>query len=288
MSELLALLAFGFVLGMRHATDPDHVVAVTTLVTREGRIARAMRLGIAWGIGHTITVMIVGGAIVLFRLTVPPRLGLSLEFAVGLMLIALGVVALTARRGETRHPTTLRATFRPVASQPLPGALLAVHAHAPATRHVHVHAHGDYVHTHVHGHGADGHGHADEATPQARLDGALGGWRAYGLVRPLVVGVIHGLAGSAALALLVLTSIGDPLSGLAFLAVFGAGTVIGMMVVTALLAVPLELSARRLPSLHVALQVGAALLSVAYGLYLTWEIGFAHGLFSATPNWTPH
>jgi high-affinity nickel-transport protein len=288
VSELLPLLAFGFVLGMRHATDPDHIIAVTTLVTRESRIVRAMRLGLAWGVGHTVTVMLVGGAIVLFRLTVPPRVGLSLEFGVGLMLIALGVVALGRRLGGDREVPGLRAAFRPVAVQPLPGTLLATHAHAPATRHFHVHTHGDYVHAHVHDHGVQGHGHAESATPQARVDRLFGGWRAYGPIRPLVVGIVHGLAGSAALALLALASVDDPLRALVFLALFGGGTVLGMMLLTALVAVPLELSARRLPSFHVALQVGAALLSIGYGGYLMWQIGFAEGLFSATPNWTPH
>src|ERR1700728_2586135 len=95
MAALFAILLLGFFLGMRHATDPDHVVAVTTIVSRERTMLHATVIGALWGLGHTITILAVGSAIILFRLTIPPRIGLSMELCVGLMLILLGILNLT-------------------------------------------------------------------------------------------------------------------------------------------------------------------------------------------------
>src|SRR5918999_1973014 len=91
MLSSFSVLALGFLLGMRHATDPDHVVAVTTIVSQQRSVARAARIGALWGAGHTATIVLVGGAILLFRLAVPPRLGLAMEFVVAVMLVLLGV-----------------------------------------------------------------------------------------------------------------------------------------------------------------------------------------------------
>jgi len=91
MIGLLTIVAIGFFLGMRHATDPDHVIAVSTIVSREHSVKRSALIGAAWGIGHTLTILAVGGAIVLFRITLPPRVGLAMELAVAVMLIVLGV-----------------------------------------------------------------------------------------------------------------------------------------------------------------------------------------------------
>src|SRR5579862_1559486 len=101
MTALLAIMLLGFVLGMRHATDPDHVVAVTTIVSREKTLLHAAIIGAFWGIGHTVTILCVGTAIILLKLTIPPSLGLAMELAVALMLILLGILNLTrlVRRG---------------------------------------------------------------------------------------------------------------------------------------------------------------------------------------------
>src|SRR5919205_4419018 len=96
MLSTLSVLALGFILGMRHATDPDHFVAVTTIVSRQRSVARAAGVGALWGVGHTATIVLVGSAIVLFRVVIPPRLGLAMEFAVAVMLILLGVRSLRA------------------------------------------------------------------------------------------------------------------------------------------------------------------------------------------------
>ena len=214
MISFLAVLALGFLLGVRHAADPDHVVAVSTIVTRSRSVGRAATVGALWGAGHTATILLVGGAIVLFKLTITPRVGLTMELAVAAMLIVLGVVNLV--------------------SAPPPGDA----AFAP--------------------------------------------------VRPVMIGFVHGLAGSAAVALLVLTSIEDPRWSLAYLLVFGVGTVMGMMLITAAIAVPMRFGALRIAGLHRHLRMASGALSVAFGLFLVHQIGIVDGLFTGDPRWTPH
>jgi len=160
------------------------------------------------------------------------------------------------------------------------------HGHA-LQAHEHPHAHGDYVHRHEHGHGARAHGHGDEETPLARLDRSLGGLTLYHWLRPLVVGIVHGLAGSAAIALLVLAAVRDPAAALAYLLLFGAGTIAGMMLITCALAAPFAWSSSRLPHLNRQLRLAAGLLSCAFGLFLIYETGFTPGGLFAPPPWAP-
>src|SRR3982751_2195281 len=94
MAQFLSTALLGFVLGVRHATDPDHVVAVTTIVSREQRVGRAGGIGVLWGLGHTVTILLVGGAILLFDVVISPRLGLAMELSVALMLVVLGMLSL--------------------------------------------------------------------------------------------------------------------------------------------------------------------------------------------------
>jgi ABC-type nickel/cobalt efflux system permease component RcnA len=264
MHDSLAIVLLGFFLGMRHATDPDHVIAVTTIVARQRSRFGGVVIGAAWGVGHTLTILVVGVGIVLLGWVIPPRVGLALELAVGVMLVALGFATLSDRAPD-------------------------VEATAPDhdQRHAHAHPHGDYVHTHAHRHRPESHPHAPEQTPLARLDRRLGasGW--YRLLRPLIVGVVHGLAGSAAVALLVLATIRDPLWSILYLLVFGVGTVAGMMLVTALLAWPFARGGSRVAAMHRGLRVAAGLVSVAFGLFVAYRIGVVDGLFSAAPSWTP-
>ncbi len=213
MISFLAVLALGFLLGVRHAADPDHVVAVSTIVTRSRSVGRAATVGALWGAGHTATILLVGGAIILFKLTITPRVGLAMELVVAAMLIILGVVNLFGQ------PPANDASF---------------------------------------------------AT-----------------VRPVMIGFVHGLAGSAAVALLVLTTIEDPRWSLAYLVVFGLGTVAGMMLVTAAIAVPLAFGAVRVAGLHRHLRLASGALSVAFGLFLVHQIGVVDGLFTGDPRWTP-
>ncbi|MGC2647924.1 MAG: high-affinity nickel-transport family protein, partial [Candidatus Sulfotelmatobacter sp.] len=149
MISFLSIIAVGFFLGMRHATDPDHVIAVTTIVSRQRNLLKAALTGIFWGIGHTLTIFVVGSAIILFDVVIPARIGLSMELSVGLMLIILGGMNIASFVRTTR-------------------------AMAPATQeseviHSHPHVHGDYIHNHAHGHGAETHSHSHQ-TPLTWLD----------------------------------------------------------------------------------------------------------------------
>src|SRR2546423_8334303 len=211
MLSMFPILLLGFLLGMRHATDPDHVVAVTTIVSRQETLSRASMIGALWGIGHTATILLVGGAIVVFRLTIPPRLGLAMEFAVAVMLVLLGVLNLS--------------------------------------------------------------GHSFSGLRSA--------------MRPLFVGFVHGLAGSAFVAMLVLGAIPSPWLGLGYLLVFGAGTICGMVLITILIAAPSAFAVRRFGSVQRYLRVATGVASIAFGLLLAHETGVVNGLFAATPTWTP-
>jgi hypothetical protein len=271
--NILSFLFLGFFLGMRHATDADHVVAIATIVSRERSMVGSALIGAAWGVGHTITVTAVGVAIILFGVVIPPRLGLSMEFAVGIMLVLLGVLTLT---GMGR-------------------AVGAAHAHAgvpgePALDlHNHLHAHGDYVHQHPHGHDPATHGHAEEQTPLALLDRSrIGRIAFYEWLRPFAVGLVHGLAGSAAVALMVLSIIREPVAALAYLLLFGLGTIAGMMLITLMLSAPFAFTAVNLPKFNWRLRVASGLVSFVFGLVLIYGIGFAEGgLFTDAPTWEP-
>src|SRR5271168_4821207 len=155
MIGLLSIVALGFFLGMRHATDPDHVIAVTTIVSRYRKISHAALIGAVWGVGHTLTILLVGSGIILFGWVIPARVGLSMEFSVGLMLILLGVMNLT-------------------------GMLQWIQSNLPAFParegiiHSHLHSHGDYIHAHVHGHDPERHSHDLERTPLNWLDRHFG------------------------------------------------------------------------------------------------------------------
>ena len=265
MTSAFAIVALGFLLGMRHATDPDHVIAVATIVAREKTRAGATAIGAAWGVGHTVTILIVGGGIILLGWVIPPRIALSMEFGVGLMLIVLGLMNLS---GLMRRMGTSPSTN-------------GQHQHS------HPHAHDEYVHSHAHGHDPESHPHSPDRTPLSMLDQQLAGSSAYRLARPLVVGVVHGLAGSAAVALLVLTTIRSPAWALWYLLVFGLGTILGMMLMTAAIAIPFRRASHRAGGLGSGLRVASGMLSVAFGLFVAYRIGFVDGLFLATPTWTP-
>jgi high-affinity nickel-transport protein len=194
------------------------------------------------------------------------------------MLILLGVF-------------TLRGVSLWVRESFLTAPNVGFHGHSHGTHatasHLHTHAHGDYAHSHVHGHGTDDHGHSAGATPQAWIDRKLSGLSAYQKVRPLVIGVVHGLAGSAAVALLILSQIREPLWAVIYLVLFGVGTIAGMMLITSVIAVPFAYSVRRFPHLNIWMRLSAGVLSLGFGLYLAYHIGFQNGLFMANPQWTP-
>jgi ABC-type nickel/cobalt efflux system permease component RcnA len=275
MITLFSIIALGFFLGMRHATDPDHVIAVTTIVSRQRSIRHAALIGILWGLGHTITIFLVGSAIILFGVVIPPKLGLTMELSVGLMLILLGVLNLT---GFTRWITE---TFTPQ-SRDAQG-----HVHPHVHSHAHTHQQGDFVHAHPHHHEPEKHGHAEEATPVGWMDRIFGQLGLYQALRPLAVGLVHGLAGSAAVALLVLTTIRDPRWAIAYLLVFGVGTIAGMMLITAAIALPFKYSQSRFARLNRGLALASGIISIAFGIFIVYQMGYVNGIFTNHPHWTP-
>jgi hypothetical protein len=211
MSLFLTFIT-SLMLGMRHATDADHIVAVTTIVSRERSVVKAAGIGAVWGIGHTLTLLIVGGSIIAFKVAFNARLGLSLELCVAIMLIVLGLLNLFNVRANT---------------------------------------------------------HGISAS------------------RPFFVGIVHGLAGSAGAALLIVPLIDDPRWAALYLLTFGLGTIVGMAIVTIAIAAPSLLAAAHIPSLQRSLRLASGAVSLVFGLYLAHKIGFGDGLFTADPRWTP-
>jgi high-affinity nickel permease len=263
----MGFVALGFTLGMRHSTDPDHVIAVTAILTRERGIGAASRTGLIWGLGHSVTVLLVGFAIIFLRIQIPVRLGLMMEFAVALVLIVLGLPA--AATVTRRMNGWLRA--------PAVVGVGQVHAHLHAhlgASHSHVHAHEDGADASHHSHLFQ---HADALAPQARP-----------ALKSFGVGLVHGLAGSAAIALVVLSAIPQPVWAVMYLAVFCTGVIAGMVLITTAIGAPMVLAADRVAQVHRGLVVGSGLLSLCFGLFIAYQIGIADGLFSAAPIWTPH
>ena len=257
MVSLVSIVALGFFLGMRHATDPDHVVAVTTIVSRERSVGPAAFIGALWGLGHTLTIFIVGAAIILVGWVIPVRVGLSMDFSVGLMLIVLGILNLTGFMKWTAESFA--------SEQGLPTF--------------------PHVHPHTRGHES---GHEDSGdTPLAGVERIFGRLGFYQAIRPAVVGIVHGLAGSAAVALLVLTTIRDPHWAMLYLLVFGVGTIAGMMLITAAIAVPFTYASRSNGRLNHGLRIATGLFSLGFGLFLSYQTGIVSGLFTAHPQWTP-
>src|SRR6266545_4508244 len=218
---LLPALSLGFLFGLQHATDPDHVVAVATIVSRTRRFDAGALVGAFWGIGHTATIATVGMAIIVFNVTVAPAIGLSMELAVALMLMALGIVRVVRSLRE-----------RDGLAQACPG-------------------------------GAKGIRSVLDTVGRAQAARSIG------------IGLVHGLAGSAAVALLVLSTVRSPYAAVAYLLLFGLGTIVGMTAITALLSLPFTTP---LPALSWALAMGTGVLSFGFGLYLTVQIGFVDGL----------
>lgn len=214
-TSLTAALGVGFLLGLRHATDADHVAAVSAFVAQHRSLAKSCLLGTFWGAGHTIALLTAGVATIAFKLTISPAVERGLETLVGFVLIALGgQIVLGSIGGVEQHR----------------------HLHAPDA------------------HSPDGHIHL------LRMGR-----------RPFLVGMLHGMAGSAALMLLVLSTIAHPLSGLLYITVFGVGSTAGMLVLSGLIALPFALTAHRWAALNTVIRGAAGLCSLGLGLYLVWD-----------------
>jgi hypothetical protein len=272
----LGIALLGLLMGMRHATDPDHVIAVTTIVSRERRLTAASRVGIVWGLGHTLTVLAVGAAIIIFKIAIPIRLGLAMEFAVAIVLILLGVGAFAS---------LVQLVVRRISGTP--------HAVDQPLVHSHAHGHGFGPHRHPHVHPDPGEYHGSEQLALIHEHSLpAGALSSFAIRRPLlrsfVVGLVHGLAGSAAIALLVLSAIPQPLWATLYLAIFCLGTIVGMGLITTAIATPFAVAAQRMSWMHQGLITGSGLLSFGFGLFLAYQLGIVDHLFGTVPIWTPH
>jgi len=212
----------GFLIGMKHALEADHVAAVASLATGARSARETLRLGFIWAIGHSVTIFAVGATVMALETAVPDRLAVTLELAVGVMLVVLGADVLRRIIRERVH--------------------------------FHNHRHGAETHFHAHSHAGEGR-HSDSL--HAHTHG-LGG-------RTLLVGIVHGLAGSAVLVLLTLTTLSSWVSGLGYMALFGAGSILGMAVLSGALAVPLRLTARRMTWAYNGLATVVGLFTMGLG-----------------------
>ena len=230
----ISLLLLGFLLGMRHALETDHMAAVASLATGSTSVTDTIRQGTAWGMGHTLTLFIFGSMVLLVDSVIPQRLAQGLEFAVGVMLVLLGIDVL-------RRVIRVRIHFH-------------VHLHDNGTRHVHAHSHA----------GEDGHPAIHRHHHPARVAFPL---------RALFVGLMHGMAGSAALILLTLQTVDSAWAGMFYIALFGIGSIAGMAVLSIVIALPLRYSASGLTSLHNTLQVVIGTGTMIIGGMMVYETG---------------
>ncbi|MFN8641778.1 MAG: urease accessory protein [Candidatus Binatia bacterium] len=230
---LAATFTLGFLLGVRHALDADHLAAVATLATRSRSLAQTVAQGVAWGTGHTLTLMLVGGVVLAAGAGIPARAAEMLELGVGVMLVVLGADALGRLWRERVH--------------------------------VHVHRHGDgAAHVHAHAHRGEPGLHdpvRHEHAPPRRL-----------AARAMLVGMMHGMAGSAALVLLGLQAVRSPAWAFAYIAVFGGGSIVGMLLLSAAIAVPLRWSSHHLGRAHSGLSAAVGLATLVLGCFIVYGI----------------
>jgi ABC-type nickel/cobalt efflux system permease component RcnA len=228
-SMVATALAGGFVLGLQHALDPDHLVAVSTIVSDHKSLRRSSLIGTFWGLGHSLSLLGVGLVIILLRVSIPGHVLPWMEAPVAVMLIILGINA--TRRALRERGVQI---------------------------HTHVHRHGRQPHEHVHVHLGDEHNHMHRIFKLGR--------------RPFAVGLVHGFAGSAALTLLVLTKIPSIALGLVWLAIFGLGSIGGMLIMSAVISLPFILTAHRFKAINSLIRLGAGLFSLLFGLMIAWEL----------------
>lgn len=237
---MLSVLTLGLLIGMRHALEADHVAAVASLATRSRSVKETTRLGIAWGMGHTVTLFVIGSAVLMMDSLVPETVARTLELAVGVMLVLLGL-------------DVLRRLIRD-------GIHFHVHQHNGA-RHVHAHGHSHERRAPVI-HDMDAHRH----THRAKVP-----WRA------LFVGLVHGMAGSAALVVLTLSTIQSAWQGILYIALFGIGSIAGMALLSVIIALPLRFTASRVAWFYNGLSGTIGVLTVLLGGSVIWNLGFGEG-----------
>ncbi|MFN0157961.1 MAG: urease accessory protein UreH [Bacteroidota bacterium] len=248
------ILSLGFFLGLKHALDADHLVAISTIVSERKGLFSSSVVGVLWGIGHTAALLIVGWIVLALNLHIPDKLALALEFLVALMIIGLGSKVLwNLYRGGTVH--------------------------------MHAHSHDGHIHVHPHVHSVEQvHEHGREEAHSHNTFSKI--WWGNAVVRGIVngkrsvfIGLMHGMAGSAAVMLVVLATIKSTALGMMYIAVFGAGSIAGMLIMSMLISVPFVVTATRLHRLNAVVRGVSGVVSVAFGIFLAWEIGITEGLF---------
>ncbi|WP_018393234.1 sulfite exporter TauE/SafE family protein [Bacillus sp. 37MA] len=228
----LSILALGFVLGIKHAIEPDHIIAVSTIASQSKKLLRSSLAGVFWGIGHTATLFIVGIIFILMKDEIPAEWAMSLEFLVGIMLVYLGVTTILS--------------FKNI--------------------HIHEHEHDTEEHKHVHSHENSGkHEHKHSHKNVSYLKSVL-------------IGLVHGLAGSGAMILLTMSTVKSVWEGAMYILIFGAGTVIGMLFFTTIIGIPFVFSAKKI-SLNKTLTQITGVVSTVFGLYYMYNLGVIEGLF---------
>jgi len=243
----ISILGLGFFLGLKHALDADHLVAVSAIASERKGFWSSSLVGVSWGLGHTVSLLVAGFLVIAFNFQIPQKIALWMEFAIAVMLVALGA-------------NVLWKIFR------------------RATFHIHAHSHEGHLHIHPHFHRPIEHQHGEHTAP---LDDARG-LRHHHFVpigkKPFFVGMMHGLAGSAALMLLVLTTISFRPLALAYIGIFGFGSVGGMFLMSALIGFPFSFTSKY-ERANKIIRTTAGVVSVNFGLFLVYEIGFIEGLF---------
>ena len=263
MTSLWEVLVLGLVLGVRHAFDADHLVAVSTIVSEYRNPLRAIWIGVSWGLGHTTTLLLAGGALLLLNLQVSEDLALFFEFGVGVMLVILGLQTFHVFRRRKVHIHSHR------------------HSGSESEPHQHFHSHeASADHSH---HNSGRWGSlmrllvAGITAGEHRLENVKKDAKLYFRLKSYVVGTVHGLAGSAALMLLALASMRSTWEGVMYILVFGLGSVVSMGIISIFTSLPFS-SSSRLPRLNRLLQLAAGTFSIIFGLALMYEIGIAGGL----------
>ncbi|WBU31505.1 urease accessory protein [Rhodopseudomonas palustris] len=222
---MFAILGLGFLLGMQHALEVDHIAAVSTIAARRSGVADIIKHGLTWGLGHTLTLFLFAGIALVIGHSIPEQIAQPLEGAVGFMLVALGGHLLWRLWRDRVH--------------------VHVHQHGDGVRHLHLHSHADRLSHHA---------------PSAHQHEHGFRWRT------LLVGLMHGMAGSAALLVLAVSQAPSPVQGLLYVALFGLGSMVGMGALSAVIAVPLVISARSLTTANRLLQGAVGILTIAIGL----------------------
>lgn len=219
-----SVLLIGFVLGLRHATEADHLAAVSTIVSEKKNLFTASIVGGLWGVGHTISLFAVGLIVIFLKLQITASVEAKLEAGVGLMLVILGLNA-------------LRKLYQ---SEKI---------------HTHTHDHGERAHTHFHAHNDE-----KAEVSHHRLS-----------PRSVVVGMVHGLAGSAALMLVILPTIPSPLVAIMYILIFGVGSIGGMMAMSLLIGLPFHFTANRFDLLNKGIRLCAGVFSLGLGFSIIYE-----------------